>query len=140
MRLPLGSGTPLRESGASVLGNRPFGGGRELGNLADLSKRRLRRLLVAFNVLAIGLALAAIAVIPTGTRLVVIASPWSEPGHVLDIVMRAGGMIVDTGSADWIIVAEGEGGDFAARLMAAGAMLVLDGRLAKACLNLGAIL
>lgn len=89
------------------------------------------------NVAAVVGTLIALAIAPTGSRLVVIAAPWSEPGRITDIVMQAGGSLVNGGTREWIVIAEGEEPGFASRLMAQGAVLVLDGRLAEACLKLG---
>lgn len=100
-------------------------------------RSRWKSALIALNVVAAAGTLLALAVAPTGTRMVVVAAPWSEPGRMMDIVTQAGGSLVNGGALDWIVVAEGHERGFAARLMAAGAVLVLDGRLAEACLKLG---
>ena len=113
---------------------------RERGHLQAVAATRLLRILIAVNLVAVCLALAAIAVVPTGSRIVLIVSPWSEPSRVFDIVADADGSIVASGSTDWILVVEGSDPDFPSRLMASGALMVLDGRLAEACLNLGELL
>lgn len=87
------------------------------------------------NVIAVAATLIAMAAVPTGSRVVVIAPPWSEPGRVMNIVREAGGSLVNGGAVDWIVVAEGNSHGFARRLIAAGAMVVLDGRLEKACIR-----
>lgn len=106
---------------------------------SSVKTARPARWLTALNVLAILATLAAVAIAPTGSRMVVIASPWSEPGRIMDVVTRAGGALVNGGAQDWIVIAEGENG-FASRLLAEGAWLVLDGRIAEACLKLGTVL
>lgn len=95
------------------------------------------RSLVLVNIAVIASTFAAIAVAPTGDRLVVFVPPWSTPGRIMEIVGDAGGTLVNGGATDWIVVAEGNGHGFAGRLMAAGAMFVLDGRLGGACIRIG---
>jgi hypothetical protein len=63
-------------------------------------------------------------------------APWSEPGRIMNVITQAGGSLVNGGALDWIVIAEGGDTGFAARLIEAGAMMVLDGRLAQSCLNL----
>ena len=77
---------------------------------------------------------------PTGSRLVVFVAPWSEPGRMMDVITQAGGRLVNGGGADWIVIAEGQASGFAGRLWNSGAILVIDGRLAEACLKLGGYL
>jgi hypothetical protein len=104
------------------------------GNIAGA---RWKTALIAVNALAVAGVVAGVAVAPTGTRMVVIAPPWSEPGRIMQIVASAGGSLVDGGARDWIVLAESGERGFAARLFAAGALLVLDGRLGRSCFDLG---
>jgi hypothetical protein len=106
-------------------------------HLPTNGKTRLVAVLLALNVLGVAGAVAGVAAAPTGTRMVVIAPPWSEPGRIMEIVAAAGGSLVDGGARDWIVLAESGERGFAARLIAAGALIVLDGRLGKACFDLG---
>jgi len=107
------------------------------GHLPTIGKTRWLAILIALNVLGIAGAIAGVAMAPTGTRMVVIAPPWSEPGRIMQIVAAAGGSLVDVGARDWIVLAESDDRGFAARLFAAGALVVLDGRLGKSCFDLG---
>lgn len=93
----------------------------------------LQRQLLTLNFVAAIMVILAIAVVPTGTRVVVVAPPWSGPERVMSIIGEAGGTLVNGGRADWLAVAEGSSPDFAKRLMAAGALAILNGRLAAAC-------
>ena len=104
------------------------------GNIAGA---RWKTALIAVNALAVAGVVAGVAVAPTGTRMVVIAPPWSEPGRIMQIVASAGGSLVDGGARDWIVLAESGERGFAARLFTAGALLVLDGRLGRSCFDLG---
>lgn len=92
--------------------------------------------LVIINIFTVVGTLLALAVVPTGTRMIVILAPWSEPGQMMNVLLQAGGSLVNGGALDWIVIAEGGDTGFPARLIEAGAMLVLDGRLAQSCLGL----
>ena len=94
---------------------------------------RLKRRILAANFAAALIVVAAIAVVPTGSRVVVVAPPWSNPGRVISIIADAGGTLVNGGRGHWLAVAEGSSPDFVKRLFAAGAVLILDGKLAAAC-------
>ena len=91
--------------------------------------------MIALNLAAAFLVVAGIAVVPTGSRVVVVAPPWSDPERVISIIAEAGGTLVDGGRSPWLAVAEGSSPDFANRLFTAGALLILDGRLAAACIK-----
>jgi hypothetical protein len=73
----------------------------------------------------------------TRTRWISVLIAINEPGRIMQIVAAAGGSLVDGGARDWIVLAESGERGFAARLVAAGALLVLDGRLGKSCFDLG---
>lgn len=78
----------------------------------------------------------ALVVAPTGTRLVVMVPPWSDPGRLMSVITQAGGSLVNGGAMDWIAIVDGDAVGFATRLIEAGAIMVLDGRIAQSCLNL----
>lgn len=103
---------------------------------ADPAFPSLKRWLVALNAACALGVIVAIAMVPTGTRLVVVGSPFSSPGAMMTVIAQAGGRLVNGGAASWIVVAEGTTADFASRLRASGALLVLDGRLAAACIGI----
>ncbi|GAB4363919.1 MAG: hypothetical protein Kow0026_28700 [Oricola sp.] len=96
---------------------------------------RYQRRILAANLAAALMVVVAIAAVPTGSRVVVIAPPWSKPDRVISIIADAGGTLVNGGRVSWLAVADGTSPDFINRLFAAGAMLVLDGRLAAACIS-----
>lgn len=100
--------------------------------MADRQSRIQRRILAA-NLVAAAVIVAAIAVVPTGSRVVVVAPPWSEPDRVVSIIADAGGTLVNGGRSQWLAVADSTSPEFVNRLFAAGALLILDGRLAAAC-------
>jgi hypothetical protein len=98
-------------------------------------KHRAQRRILALNLAAAICVVAGIAIVPTGSRVVVIAPPWSGPERVISIIAHAGGTLVDGGRSPWLAVAEGSSPDFINRLFSAGALLILDGRLAAACIK-----
>jgi hypothetical protein len=102
--------------------------------MANRQSRPQRRILAA-NLLAALIVVVAIAAVPTGSRVVVVAPPWSKPDRVISIIADAGGTLVNGGRSPWLAVAEGTSPDFVNRLFAAGALLILDGRLESACLG-----
>lgn len=99
---------------------------------ANRQSRNQRRLIVV-NLIAALVVVLAIAAMPTGSRVVVVAPPWSPPERVISIIANAGGTLVNGGRRPWLAVAEGSSPDFINRLFAAGALFILNGRLAPAC-------
>lgn len=99
---------------------------------ANRQSRNQRRLIVV-NLIAALVVVLAIAAVPTGSRVVVVAPPWSPPERVISIIANAGGTLVNGGRSPWLAVAEGSSPDFINRLFAAGALFILNGRLAPAC-------
>ena len=93
------------------------------------------RRVLALNIGAALLVILASAAVPTGSRVVVVAPPWSAPDRIVAIITEAGGTIVNGGRTDWLAVAEMPSSEFVSRLISAGAMLVLDGKLAAACIK-----
>ncbi|MFZ2103093.1 MAG: hypothetical protein WAU86_21265 [Oricola sp.] len=98
-------------------------------------KSRLQARLLAANLAAAVLVIAAIAGVPTGSRVVVVAPPWSTPDRVVSIIANAGGTLVNGGRSPWLAVAEGSSPDFVKQLFSAGALFILNGRLAAACIE-----
>jgi hypothetical protein len=97
--------------------------------------RSLINWLLAANLTAAFIAIAAVAIVPTGSRVIVIGAPWAETGHMVSIIAKADGSIVNGGVVDWIAIAEGNPADFSMNLLRSGALLGLDGRLASACIG-----
>jgi hypothetical protein len=93
----------------------------------------LRRWVLAANLAAALLSVGLIAAVPTGDRVIVFVSPWSDAGTVIETISRANGSVVDGGRAGWIAVATDQKDGFAGRLYDAGAILVLNGELAAGC-------
>lgn len=102
--------------------------------MANRRSRHYRHVLAA-NIFAAIIVVVAIAVVPTGSRVVVVAPPWSTPDRVISIISEAGGTIVNGGRSPWLAVADSTSPDFVNRLLAAGALLILDGKVAAGCIK-----
>lgn len=79
------------------------------------------------------LLLCAALGIPRGHYILVIGNPWAQPRSMMDIIGEAGGVLVSQGRSPWLAVAYSGNDDFAMRLMKAGAILVLNHKLAEGC-------
>jgi hypothetical protein len=102
-------------------------------SLPTQHKSRLQQRILALNIAAALIVVVAIAAVPTGSRVVVVAPPWSAPERVISIIAEAGGTLVNGGRGQWLAVAEGQSPDFVSRLFSAGALFVFDGKLSAAC-------
>ncbi|MBB4006590.1 hypothetical protein [Allorhizobium taibaishanense] len=71
---------------------------------------------------------------PRGSYLLVVAPPLSSPAATMAIIAGADGALVQQGRFDWLAVAYSAHPDFAARLQASGAVLVLASPLTAGCL------
>jgi hypothetical protein len=84
--------------------------------------------LAAWTMIAAALSFAA----PAGTSVAV----FGLPGHTLAAVTQADGRLVQLG--DTVVIARSDSPDFIRKLYAAGALLVLDARIAEGCTGLPA--
>jgi len=89
--------------------------------------------IVGINIAVIIVVLSAAAIIPRNGQALVIVSPWSDPGRVVDVIANAGGSIMNGTGAPYAAIAYSDEPGFAIRLFKSGAMLVLDGSLAFFC-------
>lgn len=89
--------------------------------------------IIGINLAVIMIVLAAAAVVPRNGQALVIVSPWSEPGRVVDVIARAGGSVMNGTGSPYAAIAHSDEPAFAFRLFKSGAMLVLDGSLAFFC-------
>ncbi len=71
--------------------------------------------------------------LPTGRFVLVLDNPKAPAGEMMAIIGNAGGAFVAPGRFPWMAVAYSEVADFPARLMKAGALLVLNHDLAVGC-------
>lgn len=74
-----------------------------------------------------------VAAFPMGTQLLVFVSPASPADSLMRTVQAAEGRLVASSRFEWVALVDGEGDDFAGRLKAAGAWLVLDGSFFQGC-------
>jgi len=98
------------------------------------SGNRLRQYrIVGMNLAVILVVLSAAAIVPRNGQALVIVSPWSDPGRVIDVIADAGGSVMNGTGAPYAAIAHSDEPGFAFRLFKSGAMLVLDGSLAFFC-------
>lgn len=71
--------------------------------------------------------------LPQGPFVLVVMDPRSSSASMVDIIGKADGVLVTMGSWSWLAVAYSETADFPARLRRAGAIFVLNHRLAVGC-------
>ena len=110
-------------------------------NLALNSRSSLLRHLIDVLMLAclsIGTlyATARVALTPRDPAqgVAVVFAPWTAPEAALERTVEAGGRFVRFGGATFVAVAMPDDADFASRVLAAGAWLVVDPRSIAACL------
>ncbi|MBB4185602.1 hypothetical protein [Sinorhizobium terangae] len=78
------------------------------------------------------LALSAWAM-PRGPFVLVVTHPNDPPQKAISLIAAAGGSFVGSGGLPWISLAHANSEDFPARLLRAGALLVLNASLSAAC-------
>lgn len=88
---------------------------------------------VAATFLAFVVLMLIFIAMPTGRFVLVVANPTNSPATLHDIISEAGGSFVDATRFDWMAVAYSDAEGFPARLMAAGAILVIDHAFAAGC-------
>jgi hypothetical protein len=91
------------------------------------------------GLLSVG-ALAATARVALSPRdaavgVAVVFAPWTSPQSALARSVAAGGRFVRFGGPTFVTVAIPDDADYANRVLAAGAWLVLDARALAACLS-----
>ncbi len=72
---------------------------------------------------------------PRGDFVLVVGNPHTNEREMMGMISEAGGTFVTQGNYGWLVVAHAERPGFAARLLKAGAWLVLDHALALGCLE-----
>ena len=82
----------------------------------------------AFLLLVLG-----VFALPQQGFVVVVTDPRRPPADMLSVIASAGGSFVEGGRVPWMAVAYSDDAGFAGRLMRAGAILVLNHRLAAGC-------
>ena len=76
-----------------------------------------------------------VLLVPNDRFVLVIAKPDQSPSAIIDIISDAGGSFVGGTRFSWMAVGYSESAGFPARLVDAGAILVLDHSLALGCLE-----
>lgn len=70
---------------------------------------------------------------PSGRFVLVVTDPRQGPQNGISVIGNAGGAFVSAGRLPWLNIAYSDDSAFAARLMQAGALLVLNHKLAAGC-------
>ena len=68
--------------------------------------------------------------------IAVVFAPWTSPGDALARAMQPGGRLVRTGQWPFIVIVMPDAPDYATRVLADGALLVVDPRKLEACFTL----
>ena len=87
----------------------------------------------ALGCLASLLVPLAVLALPQSEVVAVVAPPGADTTDAVRIIAEAGGTVLNRGGSDNVLLARSDRTGFARRLYAAGARLVLDGRLAEGC-------
>lgn len=75
----------------------------------------------------------AVLALPRSEVVAVVGMPGGGAADSIRIVAEAGGTLLNRGGPDNVVLARSDQAGFATRLYAAGASLVLDGRVAEGC-------
>ncbi|MBP1850737.1 hypothetical protein [Rhizobium halophytocola] len=105
---------------------KPMDEGREGG---------ISRTVIAFNFVLYLVLILGIWALPTDRFVLVVTAPAGGADESLAVIGEAGGAFVQSGRFPWLTVAYSDERDFAYRLMKAGALIVLDHKLAVGCLK-----
>lgn len=90
------------------------------------------RVVIAAFVAFVALMLVGVAV-PRGSFVLVVGWPGTSEARMMQIVTAAGGSFVESAGPGWLAVVHSERPGLPAKLIGAGAMLVLDHALAVGC-------
>lgn len=91
--------------------------------------------IVGLNLAVIALVLLAGMIVPRNGRALVMVSPFAPAGLVSEVIAEAGGTYFAATRFDNMAVAQFENSNFVFRLISAGAILIMDGNLASACIS-----
>ncbi len=100
---------------------------------SDTGNKLRQYRIVGMNLAVILVVLSAAAIVPRNGQALVIVSPWSDPGRVIEVIADADGSVMNGTGAPYAAIAHSDEPWFAFRLFKSGAMLVLDGSLAFFC-------
>lgn len=75
----------------------------------------------------------AVLALPQSDVVAVVGTPGGGAADSIRIIANAGGTVLNRGGPDNVLLAHSDQAGFAGRLYAAGARLVIDGRLSDGC-------
>lgn len=106
---------------------------RNFGAATGLTQDRLTLWPVVLALFGSAILAMLVAAAPRpGTPMGVIFPPWTDRGDILQRIVAADGVLLDLGRVAGVAVAVSETPNFAARLRAQGALIVMDGTLTAA--------
>ncbi|MGV8939290.1 MAG: hypothetical protein ACOH2J_19395 [Allorhizobium sp.] len=93
----------------------------------------INRKIVALNFVLFLFLAVSVWAMPSGHFVLVVTDPQAGPDASFSVIDHAGGSFVSAGRYPWMTIAYSDADDFAARLMRAGAIFVLNHKLAAGC-------
>ncbi|MCL6706806.1 hypothetical protein M8R20_07335 [Pseudomonas sp. R2.Fl] len=96
---------------------------------------QLNHRVVALNFVLFLLLAVSVWALPSGRFVLVVTDPRQGPQNGMSVIGNAGGAFVSAGRFPWLNIAYSDDSAFSARLMQAGALLVLNHKLAAGCLE-----
>lgn len=98
------------------------------------TKSKKMRIIMGVNIFICVCVLLVPILMPKNDRVAVILPPWADSARIMQVISDAGGELINGGRRDWIAVATSQSTDFVSKLYKAGAVMVIDGSIAAACL------
>jgi hypothetical protein len=99
---------------------------------ADVIDRKIIAIFVVLIIALLGVSYAA----PNGKFVLVITNPFQAEIGAMDVISNAGGTFVSESNFTWITVAHSDDIEFSSRLRQAGALLVMNHRIALGCVRI----
>ena len=93
----------------------------------------MNRLVVSAHFTLFLALMIAVWALPSGHYVLVVTSPDAPADNIFSVIGRAGGSFVGSGRLSWTAVAYSDDSNFPARLLQAGALIVLNHSLAVGC-------
>jgi hypothetical protein len=98
---------------------------------ADVIDRKIIAMFVVLTMALLGTSYAT----PSGKFVLVITNPFQAEIGAMDVISNAGGTFVSESNFKWITVAHSDDIEFSSRLRHAGALLVMNHKIAFGCVR-----
>ncbi|MCA1443673.1 hypothetical protein I6F07_26375 [Ensifer sp. IC4062] len=96
-------------------------------------ERPVNRAALCIHSLLFVVLVLSVWAIPRGHFVLVVTHPNDPPQKAMSLIAAAGGSFVGSRGLPWISLAHADSEDFPARLLRAGALLVLNASLSTVC-------